>query len=397
MKILHVLYQSYPNISGSSTRSSDLIRAQKEIGLIPIVVTSPFQNGLSGENIEIIDGIKYYRTFSGRNSELVSESRSSIISKFVKLFQIFPFTISLYGIAKTENVDIIHAHAMFFCALPSKVVSILLGIKFIYEIRSTWEERSKSTLKRFLLRKVENFSAYLSKDFIVINNNLKNEFCGRGFNSSRIHVIDNSINLSRIEIPKAVSFVCKKKEDLVFGYIGSFSPIEGLGYIIEVFSILKQKGIKNKLLLFGAGIDYDRLESKIKALDLSDQVLLKGKFFPKDISSIYSQIDIIINPRIKSQITDTVTPLKPLEAFAFKKLFIGSNVGGIMELIGAKNVGLSFESDNLDSLERTVLYTLKLSNHDYLADMISRSHNFLLKEKSWSKNAYKYLELYKNI
>ena len=45
MKVLHVLYQSYPNISGSSTRSRSIVRAQKSLGIEPIVITSPFQEG----------------------------------------------------------------------------------------------------------------------------------------------------------------------------------------------------------------------------------------------------------------------------------------------------------------------------------------------------------------
>ena len=44
MKVLHILYQSLPNISGSSIRSRDILNNQLKIGVKPIVVTSPFQN-----------------------------------------------------------------------------------------------------------------------------------------------------------------------------------------------------------------------------------------------------------------------------------------------------------------------------------------------------------------
>ena len=78
MKVLHILYQSLPNISGSSIRSRDMLNNQIKIGLKPIVVTSPFQNSkTNGKSIEEIDGIKYYRTFSN-NNELVNENKSSL-------------------------------------------------------------------------------------------------------------------------------------------------------------------------------------------------------------------------------------------------------------------------------------------------------------------------------
>ena len=68
MKVLHILYQSLPNISGSSIRSRDVLNNQIKIGLEPIVITSPFQNSKrDGDSVEKIDGVKYYRTFSNNN------------------------------------------------------------------------------------------------------------------------------------------------------------------------------------------------------------------------------------------------------------------------------------------------------------------------------------------
>ena len=57
MKALHILYQSLPNISGSSIRSRDILNNQFKIGIEPIVITSPFQNPkTNGKSFEVIDG-----------------------------------------------------------------------------------------------------------------------------------------------------------------------------------------------------------------------------------------------------------------------------------------------------------------------------------------------------
>ena len=42
----------------------------------------------------------------------------------------------------------------------------------------------------------------------------------------------------------------------------------------------------------------------------------------------YSLIDVLAYPRQMMRITDLVTPLKPLEAMAQKRLFVASDVGG---------------------------------------------------------------------
>ena len=39
MKVLHILYQSLPNISGSSIRSRDILSNQLKIGIKPIVIS----------------------------------------------------------------------------------------------------------------------------------------------------------------------------------------------------------------------------------------------------------------------------------------------------------------------------------------------------------------------
>ena len=127
MKILHVLYQSLPNTSGSSIRSRDILNNQLKVGLKPIVITSPFQKGYKkNSSIEEIDGVKYYRTFS-KSNEIVNETKSSFFLEIKKFFRIFAFSAAIYRVAKTEKVDIIHAHAMFFCASSAKVTSFLLN------------------------------------------------------------------------------------------------------------------------------------------------------------------------------------------------------------------------------------------------------------------------------
>ena len=143
MKVLHILYQSLPNTSGSSIRSRDILSNQLKLGVQPVVITSPFQNASdNSSSIEEIDGIKYYRTFSNA-SEIVSEGKSSFLLQIKKLLRIVNFSVQVYKVSKKEKVDLIHAHAMFFCAISGKIASLFLKKPMLYEVRSLWEERYK--------------------------------------------------------------------------------------------------------------------------------------------------------------------------------------------------------------------------------------------------------------
>ena len=392
MKILHILYQSIPNTAGSSIRSRDIINTQLAEGLIPIVITSPFQQPLLKDaKEEIIDDVKYYRTFSGKNHELVSEKKTSFFTQLRKMFRMFLFTYSVYKIAKSEKIDVLHAHAMFFCAIPAKIVSIILNIPMLYEIRSLWEERYKgknilSNILFSILTFFETISMSFSNEVIAINKSLKKNLQSRYLlKEKKIHIVENAVNLNRIQIKKV------NRSEKVFAYIGTISPIEGLDLLVEAFIDLHAKGLPNKLVIYGNGIMLSKLKSLIKGDDLIEYA---GVFKQDQIAEVYSKVDIIINPRKKSFLSDSVTPLKPLEAMGFEKLIMASNVGGMREIIMDGKTGILFQSDSVEAIKSAINNVLVSENTHTITD---NAKLYVKKHRSWQSNAIKYKEIYNNI
>ena len=60
MKVLHVLDQSLPNISGYSLRSKYIMSSQKELGIDVMALTTPALD--RPYDVENIDSISYYRS-----------------------------------------------------------------------------------------------------------------------------------------------------------------------------------------------------------------------------------------------------------------------------------------------------------------------------------------------
>ena len=391
MKVLHILYQSLPNISGSSIRSRDILNNQLKIGVKPIVITSPFQKPFEeGKIEEINNGVKYYRTFSNEN-EVVKEKLTDFITQIRKILRIFFFTFQLIKIARKENVSIIHAHAMFYCAIPAKVASIILNKPMIYEIRSLWEERYKngSFIVKCLFELItffETFSMYLSDEIIVINQNLKENLTNRFLlRNKKIRLVLNAVDLSNINIIKS------SKRTLTFSYIGTISPIEGIDILIHCFNNLYKNGFKNKLLIFGDGLEKKNL---IKIAKNNPLIEFKGQFFQKDIAKVYSQVDVIVNPRKKSYLTDSVTPLKPLEAMAYKKLVVASDVGGMKELIKNRENGILFKSGSIYDLEKVIS---QISNKEDWKNIVENAYEYIIKNRSWLENAKLYNKIYSEL
>ena len=388
MKVLHILYQSLPNISGSSIRSRDILNNQLKVGITPIVITSPFQESFNNNlSVEEINGVKFYRAFSNTN-EMVSERNSSFFLQIKKLLRIVKFSYQVYRIAKVERVDVIHAHAMFFCAISGKIASFLLKKPLLYEVRSLWEERyKKNNFFNFIIFSfityLETFSMFLSDHIIAINQNLKTELQKRFLlKNKKITVVENAVDLDRVVDSQI------KRNELVFGYIGTISPIEGLDLLIKVFNNLN---IPNKFLIFGDGIELDNL----KNLSLeNNNIIFMNKVSNSEIFKAYSQIDVIVNPRKSSYLTNSVTPLKTLEAMAYKKIVLASDVGGMKELIQDGENGILFKSDSVDELEKVLT---KILERDDLKVIKDNAYEHILNNRNWFENAKLYQTLYQSL
>jgi glycogen(starch) synthase len=405
LNVVHVLYQSIPNISGSSTRSYDIVSSQIKIGLKPTILTSPFQQG---KNVmygyEIIEGVNYYRTYNNNKNQEVSETGNKFIKRIFKLFSVFGFYSKIKKVALENKADIIHSHAMFFCGIPSFFVARKLNIPHVYEVRSLWEERKKDANSKSLfvkleykvLRFLETYTMKKSNHVIAINENLRLDIIKRGINPKKISVIPNAVNIDFIESQKT------KKNDksindssFVIGYIGSISPIEGLDNLVKVVKRLNAKNNDIKLFIYGSGKE-DEITKLRGVISEDNNIQLKGSIVRADIYKAYNEVSIIVNPRVKSKLTDSVTPLKPLEAMGFEKIVIASDVGGMKELIENNKTGFLYPSEDIQALEDVIEKVHKLKENDLL-EIKSNALKYVREHRSWDANAKLYYSIYRKL
>ncbi|MDN3412314.1 glycosyltransferase family 4 protein [Pseudoalteromonas sp. APC 3250] len=391
-KVLHVLYQSYPNISGSSTRSKSIVDAMYNSSTFePIVITSPLQKGCSEKSYDIIDGVSYYRTFKRGNEKYEVNKPKSFFTKLKKAVSFIYFTKDVYKVSKKYDVDVIHAHAMAFCGVPALIVARLLGKKFVYEIRSDWhldEAFSSGTFYQNLFGKIELYVASKADSLVVISAGLFEKYSKV---NPRTFLISNAVHDDRFTKNE---LLLKKNEQISFGFIGSLIPLEGLELVLDALKIVKRDyGVEIDFFIAGKGESVSTIIAKSQLLGITKQVHACGSFPFESVDKFYDSVDVIVNFRRDEEIAHTVTPLKPLEAMAQKKLVIVSDVRGMLELVTDKVNGLVVPAENVDELADT-LYDVYSSFDDYNA-LITSSFKYVLENYSWNCHINKYVEVYK--
>lgn len=400
LKVLHVLYQSLPDRAGSSIRSRDIVASQKSLGILPVVISSPFQKSTTpGVLEEKIEGISYYRTYSGNDDEVVSENDSRLMVKLRKFFRLFGFVKQLKNLVADQKPDVIHAHATFFCGLSAAYVGKKNGIPVVYEVRSLWEERQlkgkpslKAKLQVALIRKLEYRAMRKAQLVIPINKNLKKNILERGIPEAKLSMIPNAVNLDRIPELKE-----KKGSIFTFAYIGSISPIEGLDDLCKQIARMNEEAYSCQLLIYGGGVAKTELEELTKQHQWLN-IHFMGSINPSDVYLAYEKVDVIVNPRTPSKITHSVTPLKPLEAMGYQKLVLASDVGGMKELIEDQKTGFLFEASNNEDLYQKLCYIYNnWEKTQGFAHIKTQALDYVRKEKSWKANAASYLKLYQSL
>ncbi len=395
MKILHILDHYKPHFSGYVFRTSYILRYQKELGLEPIVVTSP-KHGNAEKSLEEIDNIKIYRApannFGGipflKEARLMKVLRDRIVEA-----------------VRREKPDIIHAHSPSLNGIPALRVGRKYSIPVVYEIRAFWEDAAvdHGTFREGSLR--YKWSRFIETELLkrvdavfTICRSLKKEIVARGIEDNKVTIIPNCVDggyFSPTAYDKEIADRYGLVDKIVFGFIGSFYHYEGIDLLIDSYRNTLKKNRDTRLLLVGDGPERVALYKKAEENGLLGHVIFTGKVPHEDVKRYYSVIDFLIYPRKSIRLTELVTPLKPLEAMAMGKIVVGSDVGGIRELITPDKDGLLFRAGDADELSR-LLIDLALNNKD-LKRISMTARETVEHQHKWESAVKKYLPIYEHL
>ncbi len=272
------------------------------------------------------------------------------------VFRYPPYDLSLASkmaqVAKMQKLDILHVHY----AVPHAVCAYLAkemvgdGLRTVTTLHGTditvlAQDESLKDLIRMGINKSDAVTA-VSMDLIRETRELLD--------------IDKPIELTynfvdkRIYYPRECSslrsdFVTKDEKILM--HISNFRPVKRLQDVIDVFDKVV-KEVPSKLLLVGEGPDFPKVQARIRQLGLEDRVHFLGK--QDDVAQVISIADLMLLPSEKESFG-----LVALEAMACGVPTIGSNAGGIPELVTSGVTGFLSPIGDTDDMAYNAIKLLR--------------------------------------
>jgi PEP-CTERM/exosortase A-associated glycosyltransferase len=392
LRILHILDHSLPLQSGYTFRTRAIMKAQQAMGWEVLGITGS-RHSASGPAIETVDGLTFHRTTSTkRNTGLVSEWHN-----------IGALAAAIDALVAGWKPDLLHAHSPVLTALSGLRVAKRRNIPLLYEIRAFWEDAAvgngtgrEGSAKYRATRALESWAVRKADAIAVICEGLKSDLVMRGIDPAKIMVSPNGVDLELFGDPpprdQALADGLGIGTAPVIGFIGSYYDYEGLDDLIAAMPALLAGHPQARLLLVGGGPMEKALQAQADASPARRHIHFAGRVPHEDVERYYSLIDILAYPRKKMRLTDLVTPLKPLEAMAQKRLVAASDVGGHRELIQDGVTGTLFAPDDPAAIADAL--SALLSDRSKWPDRRAMARRFVEEHRNWSSNISRYRPVY---
>ncbi|HYM03683.1 MAG TPA: TIGR04063 family PEP-CTERM/XrtA system glycosyltransferase [Stellaceae bacterium] len=394
-RILHVLDHSLPTHSGYSFRTISLLREQRRRGWYTAHLTTPKHTN-PGPAYEEIDAFAFYRTppVPPLLSRVPVVNELALIRATAK---------RIVEVAAIERPHVLHAHSPVLNALACLLAARTLRLPVVYEVRGFWEDAAVSHgtatedgPRYRATRALETFALQRCDAVTAICQGLRQEMLKRGIADERITLIPNGVDIE--EFPFGTPPDPKLRASLgldgkvVLGFLGSYYAYEGLDLLLDALPGLLEKQSNVVALLVGGGPEENALKQQAQRLRLGDAVRFIGRVPHERIQDYYNLVTVFVYPRHRMRLTESVTPLKPLEAMAHGGIVLASDVGGHRELVRARDTGYLFRADDREDLTRTLLHLI--ANQQDWEPMRQRARKFVEQERSWAATTAGYPAAY---
>ncbi len=307
--------------------------------------------------------------------------------------------ISVFGghiarIAKRNDVDIVHAHWAYpngFASLIAKkiidrpLVVTLHGYDILTEVSIGFGARLNKSFDS-AIRKV-----LVGADKVVVaSKRVYEEAMKAGCPKKNLMLIPMFVDVEQFN-PQIDPFYVRDKlglkDDPIVFCVRHHVAEKGIEFLIRTVPIVAKSFPNIKFIIGGDGPLLERHKLLASELDVSENVIFTGSISRKELPYYYAACNVSAVPSIVEAFG-----LVTVEAMACGKPVIGSNVGGIPDVIVDGVNGFLVKPRDVEGLAEKIIFLL---NNLELAEKMGRRGRQIAEEKfSLEKRIEKIVQLY---
>ncbi len=335
MKILIFSTNFLPHIGGAELATKEIISRLKNDGFDFTMITARHSPKLPQK--EVLDGILVYRMGFGY----------SFLDKLILALWGARLGRKLHGQNRFESIHAVQASFGGIAAYFFK--KSLPHVPFVLNIQEGKELDKQRAHIRFwrdgIIRSADKI--------IVISEYLKDYVREMGIVSEKIHLIPNGVDLNKFGRDFSYGDLGGLRDELGIKpgekVVITSSRLEKKNNVEAVIDAVKKIENKNtRLLLIGSGSLENYLKARTKALEMDDRVIFTGAVKHEELPKYLAISNVFVRPSISEGLGTAF-----LEAMAAGVPIIGTNVGGIPDLLKDFETGL-FSSTNAEDVAKKI-------------------------------------------
>lgn len=300
---------------------------------------------------------------------------------FASLFKVF-------GILRRMRVDVVQPFltpATFFGLLPALLCRT--PVKIVTE--RTGPNKDAHLGYRLYLKAEDILTRFA--DWIVPNSEAGREnLIQRGIDPSRIKVIYNGINLSRLTTDNHRAEQVRQRLDLppegkVVGMIARMFPVKGHATFLQAAALINRAMPEVRFALVGDGPLRGHLEDLSRELGLGAKVTFFGE--QRDVGAYLSALDIAALTSNNEGCSNFL-----LEAMALGKPVVATDAGGNRELVRHGETGFLIPPGDAEALAKAIITLLQ--HPEIASSMGQRGKERAIAQFSLERMVHEYEILY---
>ena len=227
---------------------------------------------------------------------------------------------------------------------------------------------------------------------IIVANEYESKIFSELTDENKIEVVRNGINLENMK--SSVDF--KKKYDVnhdYFLFLGRFHKVKGIDTLLNAMGLIKDHPIMSNVKLVVMGADFgfeEEMLKMIKEMGLDNMIKVIKNPPREDVIAAYKESEFLVLPSRWE-----LSPLTPLEGFAFKKPTISTKAHGIPYTLHDRKDSILVETENYKELSDAIIELL--DDKKKCTQLGMEGYEYVHKECNSKKMGQQVLNIYEKI